>query len=367
MNPQTLSLAQALVREDVRAAAAYHVQDAQGLVRLDQMENPFSWPPELRHLLAERLAAAQINRYPDPRASGVQQRLREAFGIPDRWSLMLGNGSDEIIQIVATALSGPGARVMAPSPTFVMFRVLAGWARMPYDEVPLAEDFSLDAEAMCAAIAEHCPRIVFLACPNNPTGNLFSAASLERVLKAASGALVVIDEAYWVFSSRDHLDWLDRHPNLLIMRTLSKLGLAGLRLGFLVGDPVWIGELDKVRLPYNVGVLHQAAAEVALENFGALREQARLIAAERARLAGIIGADARLHLWPGEANFLLVRVLHGSAKRVHAAMMRHGVLVKCLDGGHPRLAGCLRLGVGTVDENARMLAALDAGLKEAAA
>jgi histidinol-phosphate aminotransferase len=367
MNPQARSLVQALVREDVRTAAAYHVQDAQGLVRLDQMESPFAWPPELRDQLAERLASAQINRYPDPRALGVQQRLRAAFGIPERWSLMLGNGSDEIIQIMAEALSGPGARVMAPSPTFVMFRVLAGWARMPYDDVPLAADFSLDADAMCAAIAEHRPRIVFLACPNNPTGNLFSAASLERVITTASDALVVIDEAYWAFSSRDHLDWLDRHPNLVIMRTLSKLGLAGLRLGFLVGDPAWIGEFDKVRLPYNVGVLHQAAAEVALENFGVLREQTRVIASERARLAAIVGTDTRLHLWPGEANFLLVRVLHGSAKQVHAAMVRQGVLVKCLDGGHPRLAGCLRLGVGTAEENALMLAALDAGLREAAA
>jgi histidinol-phosphate aminotransferase len=364
MNDAAASLAHLLVREDVRAASAYHVQDARDLIRLDQMESPYGWPPELRGVLAERLANAQMNRYPDPRAAGVQQRLREAFGIPARWSIMPGNGSDEIIQILTSALAAPGARVMAPSPTFVMFRVLAGWAGLPFDEVPLAEDFDLDAGAMCAAIARHRPRLLFLACPNNPTGNLFDAGALERVLDAARDTLVVIDEAYWAFSSRDHLDWLDRHPNLVIMRTLSKLGLAGLRLGFLVGDPAWIGEFDKVRLPYNVGVLHQIAAEVALENFAVLREQTRLIAAERARLASILDSDPRLHLWPGEANFLLVRVLAGRAKDVHAAMIRHGVLIKCLDGGHPRLAGCLRLGVGTAEENAMMLAALDAGLRE---
>ncbi len=366
MNKGAESLVRRLVREDVLAASAYRVQDSRGLIRLDQMESPYGWPQEVRGILAERLAAAQVNRYPDPRAAAVQQGLRVAFGIPDRWSLMLGNGSDEIIQILSTSLSGPGARVMAPGPTFVMFRVLAGLAGMAYDEVPLAEDFSLDAEAMCAAIAESPPRLLFLACPNNPTGNLFGAQSLERVLRAARDALVVIDEAYWAYSSRDHLEWLDRHPNLVIMRTLSKLGLAGLRLGFLIGDPAWIGEFDKVRLPYNVGVLHQVAAEVALEHFGLLREQTRLIAAERARLAGILAVDTRLHLWPGEANFLLVRVRRGSASDVHASMIRRGVLVKCLDGGNPRLSGCLRISVGTVEENTQMLSALDAALSEAA-
>lgn len=359
-------LAQRLVRQDVRAASPYHVQDSRGLVRLDQMESPYGWPADVHDKLLRRLADAQVNRYPDARAAGVQRGLRQAFGIPDRWSLMLGNGSDEIIQILATSVAGPGARVLAPSPTFVMFRVIAGLAGMPYVEVPLAADFDLDAEAMCAAIAEHRPRLVFLACPNNPTGNLFGKAAMERVLAAAEDTLVVIDEAYWAYSSRDHLDWLDRYPNLVIMRTLSKLGLAGLRLGFLIGDPAWIGEFDKVRLPYNVGVLHQAAAEVALEHFGMLREQTRLIAAERARLADILSRDARIHLWPGEANFLLVRVLRGNAKEAHAAMIRHGVLVKCLDGGNPRLGGCLRLGVGTPEENARMLAALDAALVEVA-
>ena len=364
MSVTAAGLAQRLVRDDVRAASAYQVQETRGLIRLDQMENPYGWPQEMRGILADRLAAAQANRYPDPRALAVQQGLREAFGIPSRWSLMLGNGSDEIIQILTTTLAGPDARVMAPSPAFVMFRVLAGQARMAYDEVPLDADFGLDADAMCAALATHRPRLLFIACPNNPTGNMFDAEALGRVLDAASDTLVVIDEAYWAYSSRDHLAWLDRHPNLVIMRTLSKLGLAGLRLGFLVGDPAWIGEFDKVRLPYNVGVLHQTAAEVALAHFGLLREQTRLIATERARLAGILAMDPRLHLWPGEANFLLVRVLRGRAKDVHSAMIRHGVLVKCLDGGNPRLAGCLRLGVGTPDENAKMLSALDAALGE---
>ncbi len=357
-------LVQQLVREDIRRAPAYHVQDSRGLVRLDQMESPYGWTPELREALFARIAAVEINRYPDPRACATQRQIREAFGIPGRWSLMLGNGSDELIQILMMAIAAPGGSVLAPGPTFVMFRNIAGWLGLPYHEVPLDPGFELDLAAMSSAIDTHRPRLVFLACPNNPTGNLFDKTSLEGVLEAARDAVVVVDEAYWAFSSRDHLDWLDRHPNLLIMRTLSKLGLAGIRLGFLIGHPAWIDQLDKLRLPYNIGVLHQAAAEVALQHFDVLRGQTRQITAERARLATRLAADVRLHLWPGEANFLLVRVLNGRARDVHAGMIRRGVLVKCLDGGHSRVAGCLRLGVGTVAENALMLEALDGALAE---
>lgn len=207
----------------------------------------------------------------------------------------------------------------------------------------------------------HRPRLIFLACPNNPTGNLFDEASLRAVLEAAD-ALVVIDEAYLAFASRDHGALLDEYPNLLIMRTLSKLGLAALRLGYLIGDPRWIAEFDKIRLPYNIGTLNQVAAEVALEHFDVLDAQTRLIVSERARLLVRLQADARLHCWQSEANFLLVRPHAASARTVHAGMARRGVLVKCLDGGHPLLANCLRLTIGAPPENDAMLAALDAEL-----
>lgn len=352
-----------LVREDIRAAAAYHVQDARGLLKLDAMESPWGWPAELRETLASRLLAASPNRYPDPRADTLRALLHEAFAIPRSRELLLGNGSDELIMLLMLALAGPGMRVMAPGPTFVMFRVIAGWLGIPYDEVPLGADFALDAGAMRRAMREARPRLLFLACPNNPSGNLFDAGALESVVEASRETLVVIDEAYWAFSARDHLGWLERHPNLLVMRTLSKLGLAGLRLGFLVGDPAWIRELDKVRLPYNVGVLNQVACEVALENFGLLQDRSRLLVEERGHLAARLAGDPGMHVWPSEANFLLVRP-DVPARALHAAMARRGVLVKCLDGAHPALAGCLRLTVGAPEENRAMCEALDASLAE---
>lgn len=286
-----------LLRPGLRDTPGYHVQESRGLLKLDAMESPFGWPSELRAELAARLEHADIHRYPDPRAEALRELLKEAFRIPSRWDILLGNGSDELIQILMLALKGPELRVVSPGPGFVMFRVIAGWLGHPFDEVPLAEDFALDAEAMCRVLSDGRPRLVFLACPNNPTGNLFDVAALEAVLEAARGsALVVIDEAYWAFASREHIDWLDRYPNLLLMRTLSKLGLAGLRLGFLVGHPNWLRELDKLRLPYNIGCLHQAAGEVALRHFGLLRAQTRLIVEERARLHARLAADARLQV-----------------------------------------------------------------------
>lgn len=350
-----------LVRADVRATAAYHVADARGMVKLDAMENPFALPADLQSLLGERVATAALNRYPDPQATALSASIRSTFGIDPRWGILLGNGSDEIIQMLIAGVSGPGCCVLAPAPSFVMFRLISQWLNVRFEEVALRSDFQLDVPAMREAIRLHRPRLIFLACPNNPTGNLFDEASLRAVLEAAD-ALVVIDEAYLAFASRDHTALLDEYPNLLIMRTLSKLGLAALRLGYLIGDPRWIAEFDKIRLPYNIGTLNQVAAAVALEHFAVLDAQTRLIVSERARVFVRLQADARLHCWQSEANFLLVRPHAASARAVHAGMARRGVLVKCLDGGHPLLANCLRLTIGAPAENDAMLAALDAEL-----
>jgi histidinol-phosphate aminotransferase len=350
-----------LVRADVRATAAYHVADARGMVKLDAMENPFALPAQLQSLLGERVATAALNRYPDPQARALSASIRSTFGIDPRWGILLGNGSDEIIQMLIAGVSGPGCCVLAPAPSFVMFRLISQWLNVRFEEVTLRSDFQLDVPAMREAIRLHRPRLIFLACPNNPTGNLFDEASLRAVLEAAD-ALVVIDEAYLAFASRDHSALLDEYPNLLIMRTLSKLGLAALRLGYLIGDPRWIAEFDKIRLPYNIGTLNQVAAEVALEHFDVLDAQTRLIVSERARLLVRLQADARLHCWQSEANFLLVRPHEASARTVHAGMARRGVLVKCLDGGHPLLANCLRLTIGAPAENDALLVALDAEL-----
>jgi histidinol-phosphate aminotransferase len=359
-------LIESLVRDDVRAASAYHVPDARGLIKLDAMENPYAWPEAMYAELGQRLRGASINRYPDPHAQGLKRELRRAMGIDARWEILLGNGSDEIIQMLIAAVAGTGCSVLAPAPSFVMYRVLAGLFSARFEEVTLGEDFDLDPDATRRAIERNRPQLVFLACPNNPTGNVFSAEALRAVLEAATG-LVVIDEAYGPFTAADHLALLEDYPNLLVMRTLSKLGLAGLRLGYLVGDPRWIAEIDKVRLPYNIGVLTQIAGELALENFDVLVEQTQWIRAERERIFGLIDREPRLRCWPSEANFLLVRTPPGTARAIHAAMRDAGVLVKCLDGSHALLADCLRLTVGTREENEAMLSALGAALEHGAA
>lgn len=346
-----------LVREDVRAMSAYHVPDPSGLVKLDAMENPFELPEELRAELGRRLAAQAINRYPDPQARELKLRLRAAFDIDSRWELLLGNGSDEIIQLLIAALASPGCEVLVPTPTFVMFRNIAQMLNVGCREVPLRADFGLDMPAMLDAIARHRPRLVFLACPNNPTGNLWPEADVRAIIAACPG-LVVIDEAYTAFASREHTALLLDYPNVVVMRTLSKMGLAGVRLGYLVGDPGWIAELDKVRMPYNVGCLNQAAAGFALEHIGRLREQTGWLCGERAWLAARLAGIAGLQSWPSETNFLLLRLVGGDAPGVHAAMRARGVLVKCLHGSHPLLADCLRVTVGSRPENERMLAAL---------
>jgi histidinol-phosphate aminotransferase len=361
MSEEAGTLIERLVRAEIRATQPYHVADARGLIKLDAMENPFPWPARLRQALVARLEEAAPNRYPDPRADGVVAALRSAFGIGAQHGILLGNGSDELIQLLLMAVARPGLRVVSPGPGFVMYRTIAGWLGLEYREVPLGTDFALDAEALLAAVHEGGPSLVFIACPNNPSGNLFDERAVRTLLERA-GTLVVIDEAYLPFSPRDHLGWLAQYPNLLLMRTLSKLGLAGLRLGFLVGDPRWIGELDKLRLPYNIGTLNQLAAEVALSDYGVLREQAAVLVEEREHLLRRLQADRRLTVWPSAANFLLVRPLQAAARDVHAALRERGILVKCLDGAHPQLAGCLRLTIGTPEENRALHGALDAAL-----
>jgi len=347
-----------LIRQDVQRIEAYLVPDASGLIKLDAMENPYSWPEPLLRSLQERVLSVAMNRYPDPRAPALTDALYDAFGIDRRWRILLGNGSDELIQLLIEAVAAPGASVMAPVPTFVMYKTIAEFLQVEFHGVDLAADFSLDVEAMCTLIRAHQPALVFLACPNNPTGNLFDRAAIETIIKESHG-LVVIDEAYSPFASDQHLDLLARFPNVVVMRTLSKLGLAGLRVGYLVGDPRWISEIDKLRLPYNIGVLTQAVTELALRHFDVFEAQTARIREDRARLAEQLAADPRLRCYPSDANFLVVNVPAGQAAAIHAAMRdQGGVLIKKLDGMHPLLADCLRLTIGTPEENTVMRAAL---------
>jgi histidinol-phosphate aminotransferase len=329
------------------------------MVKLDAMENPYRLPDALRQELARLGASLEINRYPDPTAPDLKARLRSVFAIPENAGLLIGNGSDEIIAIAAQALARPGAVMLAPEPSFVMYRMNALFTRMRYVGVPLNDDFTLDIERMLAAIREHRPALVFVAYPNNPTGNLFPAAAIEAIIRATPG-LVVVDEAYHVFARQTFMDRLGEFPNLLVMRTVSKLGLAGIRLGYAAAGAEWIDELDKVRPPYNVSVLTQVFAERVLEHVGVLEKQAEAIKSERALLAERLAELPRVTAFPSEANFILTRV--PDADRVNAHLRERRVLVRNLNGAHPLLANCLRLTVGTPGENELMLAALGESL-----
>lgn len=363
------SLAGTLLRQDVLDLHAYHVPDSSGYIKLDAMENPYLVPPALRVEIAEAVAAAAINRYPDPGAASLKEKIRAATGLPQGMELLLGNGSDELIQLLALALNKPGATLLSVEPSFVMYRMIAIFTGMRYVGVPLtansglansgAADFSLDLPAILAAIRREQPALIFLAYPNNPTGNLFSAEAVAQII-AASPGLVVLDEAYYAFASDSFIPHLASYPNLLVMRTFSKLGMAGLRLGFLAGSAAWLGQLEKLRLPYNVGVLTQLVAGKLLQHHEVLLQQAEQIKRDRAKLYQQLNEIAAVKVYPSEANFLLFRVTDATA--VFNGLKQRGVLIKNLSGGHPLLKDCLRVTVGTPDENERFILALQESL-----
>jgi len=348
-----------LVREDILRLSAYHVPDSAGFVKLDAMENPYPLPEALRMSLGELASKAALNRYPDPSAHRLKERLRAVMGVPDGMEILLGNGSDELIQIVAMALARPGAAMLGVEPSFVMYRMIAAFCGMRYEAVALRKDFTLDTDACLQAIDRHQPALTFIAYPNNPTGNLFDAQGVSRIIEASPG-LVAVDEAYFAFADASFLPRLADYPNLLLMRTVSKLGLAGLRLGLLAGRPEWIAEFDKVRLPYNINVLTQLVAERVLREQTVLEEQAAAIRSERERLGSALTQLPVLTAYPSDANFILFRI--PNAARVHAALKACRVLVKNLDGMHPLLADCLRVTVGTPTENDQFIEALSASV-----
>jgi histidinol-phosphate aminotransferase len=357
------------IREDVRAGHIYNVPDASGYVKLDAMENPYELSDPLRQELAARLSEAVLNRYPVASYGTLKQKIRDKLGVPSGFDVILGNGSDEIISIIATAcarqnLDGATGRavLMAPSPAFVMFQRSAQFAGMDYVGVPLRADFSLDREAMLAAIAQHKPAVVFLAYPNNPTGNLYDEDDMVAIIEAlGETGIAVVDEAYQPFARTSFMGRLPQYPNLMVMRTLSKLGLAGIRLGYLAAAPALLQQFDKVRPPYNINVLTQVAAEFALDHLAVLDEQAARLNDARTELAAAMAALPGVTVFPSSANFITVRV--PDAERTCAKLFAERVLIKNLSKMHELLANCIRVTVSTPEENSVFLNALKASLQ----
>jgi len=358
------------IRQDVRSMQAYAIQPSAGLVKLDAMENPYRLPPELQRALGARLAQVAINRYPGESVGALIAALARFVQLPAGCKMMLGNGSDELIDLLAVACDVPpeqaaqGGRptILAPLPGFVMYELSARLRGLAFVGVPLTPAFALDEAAMLAAIERHRPALTYLAYPNNPTANLFDDAVVDRIVAAVGEqhGLVVFDEAYQPFASRTWMQRMAAHPHVLVLRTLSKFGLAGVRLGYLSGAAALVDEIDKVRPPYNVGVLNAEAALFALEHAGEYARQAALLRASRERLARELAALAGVQPFPSEANMILVRV--PDARRAFEGMKARGVLVKNVGAMHPLLANCLRLTVGTPEENAQMIRALKESL-----
>ncbi|MDB5956787.1 histidinol-phosphate transaminase [Ramlibacter sp.] len=358
MAPTLERLIATRIRQDVQGMHAYAIQDSRGMVKLDAMENPHRLPPALQKELGDRLAAVALNRYPGERIDDLRAALARHAKLPEGFGLMLGNGSDELIALLALACDVPGATILAPLPGFVMYAMSAQLQGLKFVGVDLTPDFELDEKAMLDAIALHQPAIVYLAYPNNPTANLWNDSTIEKIVAAAPG-LVVIDEAYQPFASRSYLDRVTRHEHVLLMRTLSKFGLAGVRIGYMMGRAELVAQVDKVRPPYNVSVLNAEAALFALEHEDVFAAQAEDLKRERTRLQAAL-RELGLQSWPSDANMILVRV--ADPARSFEGMKARKVLVKNVSRMHPLLAGCLRLTVGTADENTQLLQALQASL-----
>ena len=350
------------IRQDVQSIHAYTIQDSAGMVKLDAMENPHRLPAALQAQLGERLGALALNRYPDSRVNDLRQALADYAQMPGGFGIMLGNGSDELISLLALACNVPGASVLAPLPGFVMYAMSAQLQGLKFIGVDLTPDFELDEAAMLAAVRLHRPAITYLAYPNNPTANLWDDAVIENIINAVGqqGGLVVMDEAYQPFASKSYIDRLEKHSHVLLMRTLSKFGLAGVRIGYLMGPKALIAEIDKVRPPYNISVLDYECALFALEHQEVFAAQANELIAQRAFLLEALAALPGVKAWPSDANMILLRM--PDAAQAFEGLRQRKVLVKNISKMHPLLVNCLRLTVGTLDENAQLLAALEQSL-----
>lgn len=344
------------IRPEIQQLTAYHVPDSGDVIKLNAMENPYQWDSTVIEEWLNILRSATLNRYPDSAAREIKQQLRTVMQVPDSMEIILGNGSDELIQMLILALNAAQRLLLVPEPSFVMYHHLAQVAGMRYIGVPLqADDFTLDMFAMLEAIEIHRPALIFLACPNNPTGNVFAVDDIEAIIETTQG-IVVVDEAYAPFVETTFMPRLEEYPNLLVMRTVSKLGLAGLRLGMLAGSREWIEQLEKVRQPYNTNTLTQLTATFALQHYDMFAEQTKRIKAERTNLLEQLNSLKGIHVWHSEANFILFRI--ANAQNIFDKLLEQGILIKCVHGRHPLLDNCLQVTVGTLEENQAFLKAL---------
>lgn len=335
--------------KNVAALQAYNARELPCKIKLDANESPFGFPAALK-----KISSVDTNRYPDPEARELRKLVAKRYGVNSA-NLLHGNGSDELISCLIMTYGGP---VLYPVPSFSMYGIIAQAHAQKISTVPLDGNFDLDMDALLPAIRKQKPKLTFLSSPNNPTGNCFSADRILKTIESSPG-IVVVDEAYQPFSSRKGMiPFLKDYKNLVILRTLSKIGLASLRLGFMVADSEITEEVNKVRLPFNVNSLSQSVASAALKNKKTLNASLNSIISERRRLLDAMKKINGIHPFPSEANFILFRT--EDPVRLYKFMLKKGILIRNV---HESVKGCLRVTIGTPRENTAFLKVLHEALK----
>ena len=340
-----------LVKDKVKALKAYHVENVDCEIKLHANENSFPLPPEILKQFEDVFKSTELNRYPDPDCGSLKQTIAKRLNVAPE-NLAIGNGSDELIQILLQVFCDPGETVGFPDPTFAMYSIIAQGMGLKSQTHPLDDQWDFKAEPFLETLEASQARIAFLSYPNNPTGNCFSAAEVQKVIEKFSG-IVVLDEAYHDFAGKSFLSELPKHNNLVILRSLSKIGLAALRVGYAVADPLIIDQIDKVRLPYNSNTLSQKLTERLLNHFAPVQNQLNALLKERDSLIRELSKFKSITVFPSDANFVLFRV-EQDAGALFKQLMENGILIRNLSN-HPRLKNCLRVTIGTPEENKAFL------------
>lgn len=343
-----------LIAGKIFTQAGYSAPEITGAIKLDANENPFTLQEPLKRILADMLRSIDFNRYPAAGAPDLRERFAGYYGVKKNM-ILPGNGSDELIQILCMALRGKIRGVLVPSPTFSMYKIIALNTGNTVVEVPLDKKFDLDVEAIAVRIKNNFPALIFLSSPNSPTGNLFSRERIEAVIRKTPG-VVVIDEAYGAFAGQTLLPLLKKYKNVVFLKTLSKLGMASIRLGFLIGHADLIGQLDKVRLPYNINTLSQRAAGFFLDHEGEFIKQIKEIIQRRQELYREMKKIKWITPYPSRANFIFFSCAF-DANRIYKDLISQGVIVKMLNLA-PRMPDGIRVTVGSKKENQVFLNAL---------
>ena len=334
------------LRSDIKNIDAYHVPVSKDMIKLDAMESPFGVPEDLKVEFLKCIEQSEVNRYPEADPSPLKDTLRSLMDIPDEFGILLGNGSDELIQLLALACSKDDL-IMSFEPSFVMYELVSKYVNLEYFGVQLDSNFDINLSDALLIIEREKPKIIFIAYPNNPTGNCFDYDAIIEIIKSTN-SMVILDEAYYAYSDKSFLSEISNFPNLLVLRTISKIGFAGLRLGLLIGDQETIAQLNKLRLPYNINALTQTSANFLLQDKQRIINNAQIIIEERRRLAHELSLFSKFKVYPSQTNFILVH--SEDAHSLHSALKKNGILVKGFSKSSD-LENFIRISVSEPSEN----------------